>query len=162
MFRIGAWQVDLIDDRDDLKPIIQRKVYVCKRLRFNALRGVHNKHRTFACCERAGNFVRKVYVARRVDEVEHVLLAIGMRVEHPHSRGFDCDAALTLNVHCVEHLRLHITQGDGVRQLHHAVGQGGFPVVDVCDDAKVPNQVLAVCHRIPPSFIYFKFAKLSV
>ena len=156
MLRIGARQVDFVDDRHDLKAIVQREINIGKRLRLDALRCIHNEHRTFTCCKRTGNFISKVHMARRVDQVEHILLAVRVGVIHPHGCGLDRDAALTLDIHRVKHLRFHIAQGDGIRQFHHAVSKGGLAMVDMCDDAKIPNQILAVCHRIPPSFFYSK------
>ena len=33
----------------------------------------------------------------------------------------------------------HFARGNGAGELHHAVGDGGFTVVDVGDNAKIAN-----------------------
>ena len=53
---------------------------------------------------RAGHLVREVDVARRVDEVQRVRLAVARLVEQAHGVGLDRDPALALEVHRVEHL----------------------------------------------------------
>src|SRR4029077_17439976 len=42
-------------------------------------------------------------------------------------------------VHRVEHLRSHLALAERASKLEQAVGQGGFPVVDVRDDAKIAD-----------------------
>ena len=46
--RLRAWQVDLVDDRNDLEVVLDGEVRVGERLRFDALRGVHQQQRAFA------------------------------------------------------------------------------------------------------------------
>ena len=52
----------------------------------------------------------------------------------------DGDAALALQVHGIEHLRLHLARGQRPGQLQQAVGQRGFAVVDVRDDGKIAEK----------------------
>lgn len=85
---------------------------------------------------------------RGVDQVEHIRLPIGMGIKHPYRRGLDGDAPLPLDLHGIQELVLHIPQGHSVRQLHHPIRQGGFPVIDVGNDAKIPNIFLIVCHDL--------------
>ena len=61
------------------------------------------------------------------------------RVHHAHGVGLDGDAALALEVHRVQHLRLHLARGQRAGQLQQPVGEGGFAVVDVRDDREVAN-----------------------
>ena len=72
---LRARQIDLVDDRNDLEVVLDRQVGVGQRLRFDALRGVHQQQRAFAGGERPRDFVREVHVPGRVDQVEDVLLA---------------------------------------------------------------------------------------
>ena len=93
-------------------------------------------------------------MARRVDQVEHIASAVAVRIEHAHGGGLDGNAALALDVHGIQHLLLHIPRGDGIRQLHHAVGKRGFSVVDVRDNAEIADQFPRIGHRvIPPTTI---------
>jgi hypothetical protein len=78
-------------------------------------------------------------MARRVDEIELVLAAIGGGVAHPNGIQLDRDATLALQVHRVEELLPHLTLLDRARGLDQPVGQSGFPMVDVGDDAEVAN-----------------------
>ena len=148
-FRLRARQIDLVDDRHDLKAVVHREIDVCKRLRLDPLRRIHNQYSAFTSRQRTADLIVEVHVPGRVDEIKHISFAVGMRIEHPHRRGFDRDAALALDVHRVEQLLRHISGGDGVRQLHHPVGQRRFAVVDMRDDGKIPNQFVGVSHVIP-------------
>ena len=58
--------------------------------------------------------------------------------------GLDRDAALTLKVHAVQHLRGHFTGLQRAGDLEEAVGQRRFAVVDVRDDGEVSN--VRLCH----------------
>ena len=80
LFGLRARQIDLVDDRDDLEAVLDREVGVGQRLRLDALRRVDEQQRAFAGGQRARHLVREVDVARRVDQIEDVLLAVVRRV----------------------------------------------------------------------------------
>ena len=96
---LRARQVDLVDDRNDLEAVLDREVGVGQRLRLDALRRVDEQQRAFARGERARHLVAEVDVARRVDQVEDVGLAVVGRVVEPDRVRLDRDAALALEVH---------------------------------------------------------------
>ena len=73
-------------------------------------------------------------MARGVDEVQHVRLAVARGVVHSRGVELDGDAALAFDVHGVQELRLHVPIRDGSRAGDEGVGQGGLAVVDVRDD----------------------------
>ena len=52
---------------------------------------------------------------------------------------FDGDTALPLEVHGIQHLGLHLARGQRPGQLQQAVGQRGFPVVNVRDDREITD-----------------------
>ena len=81
-------------------------------------------------------------MARGVDEVELVFDAIEGAVGHVHRLALDGDAALALQLHLVEELRLHVLRADGSGDFEEAVGQGGLAVVDVGDDAEIADVLL--------------------
>lgn len=56
--------------------MLERHVDVRKRLRLDALRRIDDEQRALAGRQAARNLIRKVDMARRVDEVELVLLAV--------------------------------------------------------------------------------------
>ena len=113
--RLRARQIDLVDDRDDLEVVLDREVGVGERLRLDALRGVDQQQRALARGQRPRDLVAEVDVAGRVDQVEDVLLAVRRRVVQADRVRLDGDAALALEVHGVEHLRLHLAGLQGAR-----------------------------------------------
>ena len=137
--RLRGRQVDLVQYRDDVQVVLQRQVQVGQRLRLDALRGVHQQHRTLAGGQRPGHLVGEVHVAGGVDEVQHVVAAVVGPPRHPHALRLDGDAALALDVHPVQVLRPHLAALDHAGELQHPVGQRGLAVVDVGDDAEVAD-----------------------
>ena len=136
---VGALQIDLVDDGNNFEAVIDGEIGVGQSLRFDALRGVDDEQRAFARRERARNFVGKIHVAGRVDQVELVGLAVLRGVGHADGVGLDGDAALALQVHGIEHLGLHLARGQRAGQLQQAVGQRGFAVVDMRDDREIAD-----------------------
>ena len=132
-------QVDLVDHRDQLEPVLDRQVGVGDGLRLDPLGGVDDQQRALAGGEAARDLVGEVDVAGGVDQVQVVGLPVGGRVLDPHRLGLDRDPALALEVHRVEHLRLHFLRVDGAGDLEDAVGQGRLAVVDVGDDREVAD-----------------------
>src|SRR5690606_24875230 len=98
----GGGQVDLVEDGNDLVIVVDRRVDIGKRLRLHPLRGVDHQQRALAGGERAGDLVGEVHVAGRVDEVQHVVLAVAGVIFEPDCVGLDGDAALALDIHGIE------------------------------------------------------------
>ena len=67
---LRARQIDLVDDRDDFEIVLDRQIRVRQRLRFDALRRIDQQQRAFARGKRPRDFVRKIDVPGRVDQVE--------------------------------------------------------------------------------------------
>ena len=108
----ALWQVDLVDDRDNLEAVIDGKIGVGERLGLDSLRGIDDQQRAFAGSEGTRDLVGEVDVTGRVDQVELVGLAVLRGVHHADGVGFDGDAAFALQVHGVEHLGLHFARGE--------------------------------------------------
>ncbi len=72
-------------------------------------------------------------------QVELVQLAVARGVMHAHGVRLDGDAALPLQVHGVEHLRLHLARRQRSRQLQQPVRQRALPMIDMGDDGKVAD-----------------------
>ena len=136
---LGARQVDLVDRGHDVEVRVHREVGVGDGLRLHALRGVHHQHRALARREAAGDLVGEVHVARRVDEVELVGLAVVGIIGHADGVGLDRDAALPLDVHRVQQLGLHVALLHRVGELEDAVRDGRLAVVDVRNDREVAD-----------------------
>jgi hypothetical protein len=62
---------------------------------------------------------------------------------------FDGDAALALEVHGIEDLFVHFALGQSAGHFEEAVGERGFAVVDVRDDAEISNELRVHFSRLP-------------
>ena len=80
-------------------------------------------------------------MAGGVHQVQLVNLAVLRLVGQPDGLRLDGDAALALQVHVVEDLVGHLPVAERAGGLDQAVGQGGFPMVDVRDDREVADVV---------------------
>ena len=120
--------------------MLHRQVDVGKRLRLYPLSGVDDQQRPLARRQAARHLVAEVDVARGVDEVELVRLALRPRVRHADRLGLDSDSSLALQVHGVQDLLDHIPALDGAGGLKEPIGEGGLTVVDVGDDAEVADK----------------------
>ena len=114
-------------------------VAVGDRLRLDALGGVHHQQRALAGRERRGHLVGEVHVAGGVDEVQAVLVPVARLVAERGRLRLDRDAALALEVHGVEHLRVHLARRQAAGALDDAIGERRLAVVDVGDDGEVAD-----------------------
>ena len=93
--------------------MVHRQVNVRHRLGLYSLGGINHQQCTLTGAETAGNFVRKIYVPRSVDQVQFITLTVLGIVIHRDRMGLDGDAAFLLEVHRVEKLVLHFAIGNG-------------------------------------------------
>ena len=138
LFGLRARQVDLVEDRDDRKVILEGQVQVRERLGLDTLRGIDEEDRTLARGQGAGDLVGEVHVTGRVDHVERVGGAL-VCPRHAHSLTLDRDAALALDVHAIEVLVAHLARLDDAGQLEHAVRERRLPMINMGDDAEVTD-----------------------
>ena len=129
-----AGQIDLVDDGDDLEVVLDRQIGVGQRLRLDALRGVDDEQRPFRRGQRARDLVGEVDVARRVDQVQDVGLAVVGMVGQPDRVRLDRDPAFALEVHRVEHLGFHLALLQRAGHFEKPIGERRLAVVDVRDD----------------------------
>ena len=141
LFRLGARQIDLVEDRDDLESRIEREEQIGECLRLNSLRCVDDENRALACSERARDLVREINVARRVDEVELVGTAVACLVGHAHRVELDGDAALSFEIERVEHLLFHLSLLEHAGGFDQPVGERGFAVIYVSNDTKIADVI---------------------
>ena len=137
--RLGARQIDLVDDRDDLEVVLDGEVGVGEGLRLDPLARVHDQERPLAGGEAARDLVGEVHVPRGVDQVEAVGLAVLRPVVEGDGVGLDRDPPLALEVHRVQELVLLLAVGDRPAPLEKTVREGRLPVVDVGDDREIPD-----------------------
>ena len=150
--QVRRGQVDLVDHGDDLQILTDRQIHVRDGLGLHALRRVDQQDRPFARAERARHFIREIDMSGRVDQIQFVGVAVFMLVMHPDRMGLDGDAPLALQIHPVQQLLLKIARGNGPGQLQQPVGQRGFAVVDMRDDAEVADQ-FEFCHGFLPKVL---------
>ena len=113
------------------------KIKVGYRLGLDALGGIHHKQGAFAGSDGPGYLVRKVYMPRCVDKVEHVFLSLE-GVFHLDGMALYRDAFLPLEIHGVQHLRLHFPAAQRIGNLKHPVRKRALAVVDMGYNAKIP------------------------
>ena len=140
-FRFGRRQVDFVQYRNNLMIVVNSQIDVGQGLRFYALGGVNDQDRTFAGGQRARNFIGKIHVSRRINQVELVGFAVFGSIVEPHGLGFDGDSPLAFNIHGIENLLLHFAALQSAAVFNHAVSQGRFSVVNMGNDGKVADQI---------------------
>ena len=91
-------------------------------LGFHALCRIDHEKSSLTGGERSGNFVRKIYMTRSVNQVEEVSFPIFGLIIQTDRMGFDGDSAFPFQVHRVKELSLHISFGDQTRSLKQTVG----------------------------------------
>ena len=132
-------QVDLVDRGHNIQVGVHGERRVGDGLRLDALRGVDNEHRALAGGQRTRDLIGKVHVARRIDQVELIRLAVVGVIGHADGIGLNRNAALALDIHGVEQLRLHVALVDGMGKLEDAVTDRGLAMVDVRNNREVTD-----------------------
>jgi hypothetical protein len=64
-------------------------------------------------------------------------VAVFRFVVQANAFGFDGDAALAFEVHGIENLRGHFAFREAASHFDQTIGEGGFAVIDVRDDAEI-------------------------
>ena len=146
---LGGRQVDLVQDRHDLVPGGDRLVDIGEGLRLDPLAGVDHQQRALARGQRAADLIGEIDMARRVHQVEDVILAVLGPVIEAHRLRLDRDAALALQLHRVEHLLAHLARLEPAAGLDQPVGQCRLAVVDMRDDREIADVAERGCHRVP-------------
>ena len=139
---LGERRIHLVDDGDERQVELEGLVDGRESLRLYPLRRVDHHDGALAGRERARDLVGEVDVARGVDEVELVALAVRRAEVEAHGLRLDRDPLLAFELHLVEQLLAHLARGDRPRLLQHAVGERRLAVIDVGDDRKVADAPL--------------------
>lgn len=74
-----------------------------------------------------------------IDQIQIVGFSVVGLIAQFNGFQFDGDAALSFQFHAVQHLRLHLAIGEHTGFFDQAVGQGGFPVINMCNNAEISN-----------------------
>src|SRR5262249_10115767 len=76
-----------------------------------------------------------------VHQIELIGLAVLCAIIQAYRLGLDGNAALSLDVHRIEDLRLHLAIRNVAAELDQAIGQRRLAMVDMCDDREVADAV---------------------
>ena len=136
---LGGRQVDLVEDRNDLVIVVDRLIDIGKRLCLHPLTGIDDEERTLAGGKRARYLVGKIDMARRIDEIQDIGLAVSRCVIEAHGIGLDGDAAFAFELHRIEDLVDHLALWYGSAELDQAVGKGRFSMIDMGDYREISN-----------------------
>ncbi|MNE41425.1 hypothetical protein D3C80_1354960 [compost metagenome] len=106
-FRVSAWQIDFVDDRQNFQVVVQRKVYVSQRLRFDPLGSVHYQQCAFTGRKATGDLIGEIDMPRCVNQVQQIILTVVCTVSETYGLQLNGDPAFTLQIHLIQHLLLH-------------------------------------------------------
>ena len=121
--------------------MIQCQIDIGQCLCLNALCCIHHQNGAVAGRQRTADLIIEIHMARSIDEVENVFLY------GTHGLCLDGNATLSLQVHIVQDLCLHLSAGEQTGLLNDAVRQGGFAVIYVCHNTKIADFALIYyCH----------------
>ncbi len=101
--------------------MIDRQVRIRQSLRFHALRSIHHQQRALAGSERPRNFIGKINMPGRIDQIELVTDPVSRFIHHADGVRFNRDPALALEIHRVENLLLHFALGQRPGHLQQPV-----------------------------------------
>ena len=127
---------------------LDRLIDIGQRLRLDALAGIDHQKRSLTGRQRARHLIAEIDMARRVHQVQDVILAVIGGVVQPHRLCLDGDPALALDIHIVEDLLGHLALGQPSAHLNQAVGDGRLAMVDMRDNREIAD-VVCRGHRGP-------------
>ena len=79
-------------------------------------------------------------MAGSVDQVELVHVAVVSQMIQPDRVRLDGDAALALEIHCIQHLLHHLALRKRAGHFQQTVRQRRFAVIDMRDDREVADE----------------------
>ena len=78
-------------------------------------------------------------MTRRINEIELISQTIQRGVIERYTLRFDGNAALTLDIHGIENLRVHFSRRKSSTYLYKTVCKSRLPVIDMGDDREVTD-----------------------
>ena len=78
-------------------------------------------------------------MARRIDQIQLVELTVIRAIVEAHGLRLDGNTALTLDIHGIEHLLLHLPRREPAAELDQTICQSGLAVIDMGDDGEVAD-----------------------
>ncbi len=111
-FNIGTGQINLVDDWDDREVIGHRQVHIGNRLSLHALSGIHQQECSLTSRQATGDFIGKIDMPRRIDQMQGIRLPILSLVPDGHCMGLDRNATFPLEIHGIEDLFFRLSSSD--------------------------------------------------
>ena len=75
-----------------------------------------------------------------IDKIERIRFAVVGFITQRRRLGLDGDSALTFELHAIENLSLFLPVSDGPCFLENAIGKRRLAMIDMGNNAKIPNQ----------------------
>ena len=77
----------------------------------------------------------------RINEIEDILLAVGVAIVETNRLCFDRDASFPFDIHRVEYLFTHVSRRDRAGSLNQSVGERRLAVIDMSNDRKIADVI---------------------
>ena len=138
--------------------MIKRQIYICKGLRLYALGSIHHQYRAVTGRQCPADLIIKVHMSRGIYKIKNILLAVFSFIYGAHSLGLYGYAPLTLQIHIVQHLFLHLTLGQQACFLYDTVCQRGLAMVDMRHYAEI-SDVFLLGHYYAPIHSLFCYIR---
>ncbi len=116
-------------------------------MRLDPLTRIHDQDSSFTGGQRSRNLICEVHVPWSVDEIQLIAVPIIGLIIHANRVELDGDPPLPFQLVRVQHLFPHLPPLEGPRMLQKAIGQSGFPMVDMGDDGEIPYVISAHVDR---------------
>ena len=113
LFRHGTRHIALIDDRNNFQIMLNCHIKIGDCLCLYTLRSVYNQQCTFTSGNRTGNFIRKVYVPRSINQIQNILFTL-VRILHLNGMALNGDTSLFFQIHIIQHLSSGHLYGVGI------------------------------------------------
>ena len=152
--RICTWEIDLVNDRKHIQVMIQCQINIRQRLRLDTLCCIYDQNRPITGSKTSGNLIVKIDMPWCIDQVKNIFFSIISLINDSYSLRLDRDTSLSLKLHIIQHLRLHLTFCQCTRLLNNTVSQSGLAMVYMCNNAEITNFAL-VYHSAKFLLMYF-------
>ncbi len=140
--RLCTRKIDLIDDRKNIQIMIQCQINIRQCLCFDSLRRIHNQDRAITGSKASGYFIVKIDMSWRIDQVKNIFFSVAGFIYNSNSLRLNRDTTLTLKIHIIQYLRLHLTLCQGTGLLNNTVSQCRLTMVYMCNNAEITDFTL--------------------
>ena len=122
--------------------MVQCQINIRQCLRLDSLCSIHDQDRTITGSKTSGNFIVKIDMSWCIDQVKDIFFSIVGLVYDSNGLGFNCNTTLTLQIHIIQYLRLHLTLCQCTCLLNNTVSQCGLTMVYMCNNAEITDFTL--------------------